>query len=253
MRIFILILTVYSSILYSQEFTPSFDFKKFVDDGGVSKEIYTLKNDKLEVSEKYLYFEDQKKIILTTNTVQSDGRTIKEVAYTLDSKNRISKEEIKSFDTNGLNDSITSEILTHNYYDFGKTITFNDKFGKIFIKKYFFYKDEKTLVESLTISSYDLIIQERSLYYKDAIYDVSESQTFTSPRYKTITKTKLDKNGFPENVIVEGEMVTMGKEKIPKQIFNYKNELDSKGNLCRVYEIKDSNKKLVKKINTVYK
>jgi len=82
---------------------------------------------------------------------------------------------------------------------------------------------------------------------------VIESQTFTSPRYKTITKTKLDKNGFPEKVIVEGEMLTMVKEQIPKQTFNYKNELDSKGNLYRVYEISHNIQKLVKKVNTIYK
>ncbi|KMQ61340.1 hypothetical protein ACM46_14990 [Chryseobacterium angstadtii] len=249
--VFIIILSLIINLFYSQDYIPDFDIPKFIKGGGVSKEIYRKKNGKLELSEKFYYEKDSALLKLTTHQILLDGNILTGVNYFLDSQNRIIKEEIQTSNSHVEPNIYLTKNVTINYFDTYKVILFHDKQNKVYLKEYYFYNDKKELVESFIVSNDDLTLHERSIYYKKNGYQINEKETFTDPRYKTIVKTKLDKNGFPIYIESEGKLM-QNNEKIPKQITYYENEIDARGNLSKVFIMDGKKKELIKEVINKY-
>ncbi|UZT98339.1 hypothetical protein ODZ84_01855 [Chryseobacterium fluminis] len=250
MRILYIILVVIGSLCYGQDYTPDFDISKFIQTGGISKEIYRKKNGKLELNERFYYDKNSSILKLTTHQILLDGNIRKEINFFLDSKNRIVKEEIQISDPYDSNLYMT-QIIKFEYFDSHKTMSFYDKKNKLYLKEYFIYNDKKELVENFSVSVGDLVLHKRTIYYRENDYQINETETYTDLKYKTIVKTKIDKRGFPFYIESEG-VLTEGTEVMPKQITYYENETDSKGNLSKVFIINDKKKELIKEVINRY-
>lgn len=246
-----LILMVNGGCVFSQDYTPDFDIPKFINSGGFSKEVYHKKNGKLILDEKYFYDKELNILRLTKRETLADGSILTGVNFFLDSKSRISKEEVYTIDPN-IHNSNSVQILKYDYYDGFQTLSFYEKNNEVYMKKYFFYKNNQELKESFIISNNDLNLQEKNIYYKENGYEVNQKETYTYPRYRTIVKTKLDKNGFPIYVESKGEVIILDREEIPKQIIYYENDIDIKGNLSKISLIENKKKELIKEIINQY-
>ncbi|MFZ4928950.1 hypothetical protein [Chryseobacterium sp. Mn2064] len=251
MKTIFIVLILISNFCCGQHYTPDFNVSKFIQSGGISKEIYQKKDEKLELSNQFYYNKDSALINRITNQKLSDGEILKGVKYFLDSQNRIIKEIIQTSNAQINPNTYSTQIVTYNYFDSYQTVSFHDKNNKIYLKEYYFYNDKKELVESFIVSNDDLTLHERNIYYKKNGYQINEKETFTDPRYKTIVKTKFDKNGFPIYIESEGKLI-QNNEKIPKQIIHFENEIDKKGNLSKVYIVEGKKKELIKEIVSKY-
>ncbi len=250
MRKIIAIFILISNLLYCQDYAVDFDISKFIESGGISKEVYRKINGKLELSEKFEYNKDSALVKLAINKELPGGLALKGINYFLDSKNRITKAEIKISDIYSSPNAYSIQFVAYNYFDSRKVASFYNVNNKIDKKEYFFYNEKKELVENFTVSE-DLVLQKRNIYYKKNGYQINESETYTALRYKTITKTKLDKNGFPIYIESEGKMIQSG-EKMPKQTTYFQNEVDEKGNLSKVYIIEGKKKILIQEVINKY-
>ncbi|KPE49026.1 hypothetical protein [Chryseobacterium indologenes] len=252
MKIIFIILFLFSNLFYCQNYTPDFDISKFIQSGGISKEIYHKKNGKLELSDQFYYNKDSALINRITNQTLPDGGLLKKIKYFLDSQNRVIKEEIQTVNADSNPGTYSTQIVTYSYFNSHQIISFHDKKNKVYLKKYYFYNDKRELIESFTISNDDLTLHERNIYYKKDGYQINEKETYTGLKYKTIVKTKFDKNRFPIYIESKGRLI-QDNEEIPKQIAYYENEIDGKGNLSKVFIIEGKKKILIKEVINRYK
>ncbi len=172
MRIIYIILAVIGSLCYGQDYTPDFDISKFIQTGGISKEIYRKKNGKLELNERFYYDKNSSILKLTTHQILLDGNILKEIIFFLDSKNRIVKEEIQISDPYDSNLYMT-QIIKFEYFDSHKTMSFYDKKNTLYLKEYFIYNDKKELVENFSVSAGDLVLHKRTIYYRENDYQIN--------------------------------------------------------------------------------
>jgi|GEM_PF-2026469 len=238
-----------SNLFYGQYHVPDFDITKFINDGGISKEIYTKQKDKLELSEKYYFDKNSKTIKVALDKDMNNGTSLIGLDYILDNENRISEEK-NHFKDNQLSEKFT-QIIKYKYTRSSKQLSYFDSNNKVYLKIFFFYNDKDELVESIKISD-DLVLHERTITYKLDKYEISESEKFTFPKYKTITKSKLDTNGFPIYIESKIDIYSTPKQYMPDSVLYYENEVDKMGNLSKKYSIYKKNKELIQKVVTQY-
>lgn len=108
------------------------------------------------------------------------------------------------------------------------------------------------MVESITLSNDDLILHERTINYKLDKYEISETEKFTFPKYKTVTKRELDKNGFSIYTESKIDIYSTPKQHMSDVVLYFENEIDQKGNLSKKYGIYGQKKELIQEVITQY-
>lgn len=250
MKIVSILSILISNLFFGQYHVPDFNITKFINDGGISKEIYRQKNNKLDLREKYSFDKLSNTVKLTLDEDMNDGTSLISVDYILDKENRISEE--RSIFKDKHSDTNFTQIKKYKYTKSSKQLSYYDSNNKVYLKTFFFYNDKNELVESINISNDDLVLHERTVHYKLNKYEITETEKFTFPKYKTVTKTELDKNGFPIYIESKIDIYSTPKQYLPDGILYFENEVDKKGNLSKKYSIYNKKKELIENVITEY-
>jgi len=250
MKILLPVFILINNLFFGQYHAPDFDITKFINDGGISKEIYTQQNGQLKLDEKYSFDRYSNTIKVILDKDMNNGTSLIGLDYILDKENRISEEK-NHFKDNQLNEKFT-QIIKYRYTKSSKQLSYYDSNNKVYLKTFFFYNDKDEVVESITVSNDDLILHERTINYKLNNYEISETEKFTFPKYKTVTKREFDKNGFPIYTESKIDIYSTPKQYIPDAILYFENEVDKKGNLSKKHIIYNKKKELIEKVITEY-
>lgn len=93
MKILLPLFILISNLFFGQYHVPDFNITKFINDGGISKEIYTQQNGQLKLNEKYSFDKYSNTIKVTVDQDMNDGSSLIGLDYILDKENRISEEK----------------------------------------------------------------------------------------------------------------------------------------------------------------
>lgn len=250
MKILLPLSILVSNLFFGQYHVPHFNITKFINDGGISKEIYTQQNGQLKLNEKYSFDKYSNTIKVTLYQDMNNGSSLIGLDYILDNENRISEEK-NHFKDNQLNEKFT-QIIKYRYTKSSKQLSYYDSNNKVYLKTFFFYNDKDEVVESITLSNDDLILHERTINYKLDKYEISETEKFTFPKYKTVTKRELDKNGFSIYTESKIDIYSAPKQYMSDVVLYFENEIDQKGNLSKKYAIYGQKKELIQEVITQY-
>lgn len=135
MKIFLPLSILISNLFFGQYHVPGFNITKFINDGGISKEIYTQQDGQLKLNEKYSFDRYSNTIKVTLDQDMNNGSSLIGLDYILDKENRISEEK-NHFKDNQLNEKFT-QIIKYKYTTSSKQLSYYDSNNKVYLKHFF--------------------------------------------------------------------------------------------------------------------